>query len=182
MVNWFQFFLNYLKDPQGVAAIAPSSRFVAARVFKHIPSTTKTIVEYGPGNGAITIPLLDKMPTKCKLIAIEKNSDFVNSLKKITDTRLRVVHGFAQDCRKYCKKTDIILSALPFNAFPDKLRHHILAETAKNMGRNSKFIIYLQYTRVLRNYLPKYFKKIEHEFEWRNIPPAHLFICTKPRV
>lgn len=179
-MNWFQFLRVWAKDPRNIGAIAPTSRFVARRVIKHIPASAKTIVEYGPGNGAVTVPVLKAMP-RAQFIAIERNPAFVQTLKKVRHARFKVVHGDARDAAKYAKKPDVILSALPFNAFSEELKHAILANTAKNMRKDSKFIVYLQYSRILEDYLPQYFARIEHDYEARNVPPTHLYVCSEPR-
>ncbi|HSU72259.1 MAG TPA: rRNA adenine N-6-methyltransferase family protein [Candidatus Binatia bacterium] len=181
MANWLTFLGAYIKDPKNIGAITPTSRYVARRVIRQIPATARTIVEYGPGNGAVTLPVLKGMPRSAKLIAIERNPAFVETLKKVRSAKLQVVHGNAQDAAKYAKKPDVILSALPFNSFPESLKHEILANTAKNMRKDSKFVVYLQYSRVLEDYLPQYFSAIEHEYEPRNLPPSHLYICSGPR-
>ena len=174
-----RFLANYIKNPSLVGSITPTSRYVAERVIKMIPKDAKTIVEYGPGDGAVTIPLLNSLKKDCKLIVIEKNKNFAEELRKIKDKRLEVIEGDASDCEKYCKNPDVILSALPFRAFPEQMREKILSSTAKNMKQECKFLIYLQYTNVLSKELPKYFGKIEREHEWRNIPPTNIFICRK---
>jgi phospholipid N-methyltransferase len=181
MANWWQFLRAWVKEPIKIGAVAPTTRYVARRVIKQIPANTKTIVEYGPGNGAVTIPVLKQMPKSAKLIAIERNPDFVKTLQKIRNPRFKVINGDARDGAKYAKKPDIILSALPFNYFPEALKHELLSNTAKNMRKDSKFIVYLQYTRNLEEYLMKYFSNIEHDYELRNIPPTHLYICSGPR-
>lgn len=180
MASWLEFLKAWVTDPVKTGAIAPTSRFVAKRVIRHIPASAKTIVEYGPGNGAVTLPVLKAMP-QAQFIAIERNPAFVQTLKKVRHSRFKIVHGDARDVAKYAKKPDVILSALPFNAFSEELKHAILSNTAKNMRKDSTFIIYLQYSRILEDYLPHYFSKIEHDYEARNVPPTHLYVCSEPR-
>jgi phosphatidylethanolamine/phosphatidyl-N-methylethanolamine N-methyltransferase len=179
-MQWLKFMKTWLKDPMGIGSVAPTSKFVARRVIRLIPRSAKTIVEYGPGTGAVTIPLLGSLGRDVKLYAIEKNPDFVKVMQKVRDPRLTVVHGDALDVSRYCKNPDVILSALPFGNFPPALRHEILKATADALPPNGVFIIYLQYTRILEPLLSRYFKYVTHEFELKNIPPSHLFICRGP--
>jgi phospholipid N-methyltransferase len=182
MASWLQFLQAWVKDPVMIGSIAPTSKHVALKVTNLLGPNVKTVVEYGPGNGAVTIPLLQHLAPDATLYVIERNPDFVKALSTILDRRLKVVHGEAQDTAQHVQKPDVILSALPFAFFPDAVRREILASTAANMRPDTKFIVYLQYSRVLEPLLNEYFSSVEHDFEMRNLPPAHLYTCSGPRA
>ena len=49
------FFLEYLRHPSTIGAVAPSSRWLARKMIEAIRfNRCKCIVEYGPGTGAFT--------------------------------------------------------------------------------------------------------------------------------
>jgi 16S rRNA (adenine1518-N6/adenine1519-N6)-dimethyltransferase len=57
----------------------------------------ETIIEIGPGGGALTFPILEQcQKLNCKLIAIEKDPELVKSLKlKVKSKNLGIVEGNA---------------------------------------------------------------------------------------
>ncbi len=56
----------------------------------------ETVIEIGPGEGALTFPLLEKCRTVgCKLIAIEKDRELVDKLKSLKVAGLEIIGGDA---------------------------------------------------------------------------------------
>ena len=63
--------------------------------------TTRLFVEYGPGVGTFTRPILDRLGPDATLIAIDTNPDFIDYLQRaIDDPRLIAVPGSAADVEK----------------------------------------------------------------------------------
>ncbi|MBI3336835.1 hypothetical protein HYZ98_04720, partial [Candidatus Peregrinibacteria bacterium] len=93
-------FESFLKDP-GVASIAPTSRFGIRKICKLIDfEKAMVIVEYGPGTGVISKPILERMRPDAKLILIETNPELVQMLKEtMQDPRVIVVQGSAENVR-----------------------------------------------------------------------------------
>lgn len=176
------FFMQFLRNPLKTGAIVPTQGWVARRVIGHIPRQIKAVVEYGPGTGAVTLPLLKALPPGCELFAIERNSTFAKKLRNLSKPNLHVIEGNAADCAQYVTTPDVILSALPFRSFSRKQREEVLTATARVLPPHGIFIVYLQYTPFLEQYLHEYFGEITREFEWRNIPPTFIYVCRKPKV
>jgi len=83
----------FLKDKK-VAALVPSTKFIVERVLKRIDwATARVVIEYGPAEGVITKRLLERLPADGVLAAVETNGQFVSTLSKLSDPRLRVFHG-----------------------------------------------------------------------------------------
>ena len=62
---------------------------------------TKLFVEYGPGVGTFTRPILDRLAPDATLVTIDTNADFTQYLtKSIDDPRLVAVTGSAADVEK----------------------------------------------------------------------------------
>src|SRR5512138_2349146 len=73
---------NFLKHPNMVGWVLPSSRFLVNEVLKQIAwGKARVIVEYGPGVGSFTKALLDRMAPDAKLIALELNPEFYSYLQ-----------------------------------------------------------------------------------------------------
>jgi hypothetical protein len=96
-----QFARGFIKHPKMVGSIIPSSRQCIARMLKPVDwAATQVFVEYGPGVGTFTRPVLDQLSPDAKLIAIDTNPDFVAYLRsEIADPRLHCVVGSAADVR-----------------------------------------------------------------------------------
>src|SRR5581483_7775161 len=90
-----QFARGFIKHPVMVGSIIPSSRQCIARMLRPVDwAATKVFVEYGPGVGTFTRPVLERLSPDAVLIAIDTNPDFVAYLRReIADPRLHCVAG-----------------------------------------------------------------------------------------
>jgi len=172
----------FLKDRK-VASIAPSTKFLVERVVKMLPPGVKTIVEYGPADGVVTRDLLAALPDDGVLAAIETNADFVASLGKIRDPRLKVIHGDVQQLADLLKplgldQVDAIVSGIPFSFFKPMPRHQLIHKTEERLRDGGRFIAY-QVTAHLWPLLEYHFPKVDVQFELRNLPPNFIFTGFK---
>ena len=85
-----------------VGSIIPSSRILIEKMLGRVDwENTKVFVEYGPGVGTFTRPILDKLGPDARLVTIDTNADFTRYLKEsIDDPRLIAVNGSAADVEK----------------------------------------------------------------------------------
>jgi phosphatidylethanolamine/phosphatidyl-N-methylethanolamine N-methyltransferase len=98
------FFLKqYLRNPFGTGAVAPSGRQLAKlMVSKIAPQPSEVIVELGPGTGSFTRELLAQGVEPANLILVEFNKEFIKFLKG-EFAGLRIVEGPAQDLPQLLK-------------------------------------------------------------------------------
>lgn len=176
-----QFLKGFLKHPKMVGSIIPSSSWLIARMLAPVDwSTTRLFVEYGPGVGTFTRPLLERLHADATLITIDTNPDFTAYLKgEIDDDRLIAVTGSAADVEKIIaahgfEKADYILSGLPFSTLPKGVGEAIGAATSRVIRPGGAFLVY-QITAKARAFIVPFFERLDTGFEWRNIPPATLF-------
>src|SRR5215207_5552321 len=79
----WQFLRGFLKHPVMVGSIIPSSKLLIDRMLDPVDwDRTKLFVEYGPGVGTFTRPILERLGPDATLIAIDTNPDFVKYLKQ----------------------------------------------------------------------------------------------------
>lgn len=79
------FFNQYIQGPRWIGAIAPSSKYLAAKMVKDIAfDRASCIVEYGPGTGVFTEMMLANIQSGTLLILIENNARFCQLLRKST--------------------------------------------------------------------------------------------------
>ena len=180
LTQWRIFFHQFLNHPGMIGSVIPSSRTLVDAVLEPVDwERARLFVEYGPGVGTFTRPILERMHPDATLIAIDLNLDFVAWLDaQIDDPRLRVVHGSAVDVRRFIREAghqqaDYVLSGLPFSTLPDGVGAAICAETRAALRPGGEFLIY-QYSRYVLRLLTPLFGAISERLEWRNIPPCRV--------
>jgi phospholipid N-methyltransferase len=175
-------FLKTAFKDREVAAIASSSPFVVQRVLEHIKTPPKLVLEYGAGNGVMTKALLKYMPEDGVLVAIESNEVFCEELQKITDARLRVFHGtvqsFYQETQAREVEADVIVSSIPFSFLSKEERNVVVQQTKQALKKQGTFIIFHQYSPLMKKYMQKHFPKVSINFELRNILPCFILFAT----
>ncbi len=166
-----KFILELLKHPRWTGACCQSSKGLAKRMAQKIENS-KNVIEFGPGTGIITHEILRHLPEDSRLTCFEINPLFSKNLKNINDPRLTVINDDAQNCQKYVKDYDCIVSGLPLTTFKKPQRENIIAISSR-----SKKYIQFQYTPFLRKKLKSHFTEVKLNFIPMNIPPAFIYIC-----
>jgi phospholipid N-methyltransferase len=176
-----QFLREFLKHPVMVGSVIPSSRKLIDRMLAPVDwDNTKLFVEYGPGVGTFTRPILERLAPDATLIAIDTNPDFTDFLREsIDDDRLVAVTGSAADVEKILAdrgfgQADYVLSGLPFSTLPPGVGEAIGAATARVIRLGGAFLVY-QFSPKVLDFIAPVFERIERGFEWVNVPPATLF-------
>ena len=177
----WQFLRGFFKHPKMVGSIIPSSRILIERMLGPVDwANTKLFVEYGPGVGTFTRPILDLLGPDAKLVTIDTNPDFTKFLtRSIDDPRLIAVTGSAAEVDKILAErglgqADYVLSGLPFSTLPPGVGEAIAEATAKVIRPGGAFLIY-QFNPKVKDFIEPHFEQIERGFEWINVPPATLF-------
>jgi phospholipid N-methyltransferase len=177
----WEFLRGFLKNPVMVGSVIPSSRVLIDRMLRPVDwDNTRLFVEYGPGVGTFTRPVLDKLGPDGRLVTIDTNGDFTNYLRdSIDDPRLIAVTGSAADVEKILEErglgqADYVLSGLPFSTLPAGVGEDIAEATATVIRPGGAFLVY-QFSPKVKDFIDPHFERIERGFEWVNVPPATLF-------
>lgn len=175
------FFEGFIKHPVMVGSIIPSSRFTIEKMLRPVKwQECKLFVEYGPGVGTFCRPVLDRLPRDGALIVIDTNPLYIDYLRSaISDSRFTAVLGSASDVEEIVKAhghthADYVLSGLPFSTLPDGVGPAIADATHRVIRPGGAFLVY-QFSAKARDYMTRHFKRIDEDFEARNIPPCKLF-------
>ncbi len=185
-------FREFLKSPNKVGAVAPSSRFLASAMLNELDwETLRTVVEYGPGTGAISKYLLRRVQDHQKYFAVELNASFIAGLRRRLP-ELQVFNESVSDIRSICDRekvdwVDGIISGLPWTSFPESLQEELLEATLSVLADKGQFVTFayvhglpLQNARRFRRRLKETFSSVKvSPVIWRNVPPAIFYSCRK---
>jgi phospholipid N-methyltransferase len=181
----WQFLRGFLKNPVMVGSVIPSSRVLIDRMLEPVDwANTRLFVEYGPGVGTFTRPVLDRLAPDARLVTIDTSPDFTRYLmQSIDDPRLIAVTGSAADVEAILAErnlgpADYVLSGLPFSTLPPGVGDDIAAATANVIRPGGAFLVY-QFSPKVRDFIEPHFARIKRGFEWVNVPPATLFWAYK---
>lgn len=176
---------NFLKHPNMVGWMLPSSPSVVNTVLAQVDwSGVKVIVEYGPGIGTFTRPILDRMRPDAILIALETNQDFFSLLRdRICDPRFRLFNESATEvesalARLELTHADCVVSGIPFKTLREDLREVIVSETHRVLRPDGQFLVY-QLSDVVLPYLERAFGSVSQNLERRSLLPARMFYCAR---
>lgn len=182
--NRLTFLRGFLRRPQQVGSVIPSSRFLEQRIVRRAgAATARTVVELGPGTGGTTRALLDVMPEESRLLAVELNPDYLPVIRAIDDPRVVVFEGSAVDIRRALSEhglpaADLVVSGIPFSTMPEEVARAILREVGEALAPGGRFVAYQFRDRVLtlgREILGP----AEIELELLNVPPMRVYRWDK---
>ncbi len=181
----FLFARNFLRHPNMVGWVLPSSRFLVNEVLKQIDwKRARVIVEYGPGVGAFTTKVLERMRPDARLIALEVNPEFCRFLQSsLKDDRLHVLNESATEidavlARLGLPHADYVISGIPFKTIAPHLGDTIVRKTHSVLRPSGRFLVY-QFSGAVLPYLERVFNVVSRDFELLNILPARLFYCAR---
>lgn len=177
------FFQGFLRRPQSVGSVIPSSRFLERRILKLAEiGRNDTVVELGPGTGGTTRALLNELGPRGRLLSIEVDREFVELLREIDDPRLIPHHGSAENIAQILKShglrdPDIVISGIPFSTMPAETGRKIVREIHRVLPEGKTFVAYQLRDRVAELATPV-FGKPEVSLELINIPPMRVYKWT----
>ncbi len=149
----FQFFLEFIKHPKKIGAVAPSGKALAKKMMKPIQfEHAHCIVEYGSGMGSFTRELIKRKNPDTKLFLIENNSVFYRRLKREFGEKEGVflIFDSAEKINTYLKKygvdtADYIVSGLPFTSLPAGVSKNIMEATQSDRQEGKIYYFSVQY-------------------------------------
>lgn len=175
---------NFLRHPHMLGSLIPSSRHLVDAVLAPMDwARARVIVEYGPGVGTLTAEILRRMRSDARLVVIETNQEFVQFMEtSLPDNRLHLEHDSAENVaailrRRALPRADYILSGIPLGSMPKDLQARIATASRDALDANGEFHVY-QFTSRVLPVLRQTFPVVRRGVEFRNFPPAQLFVCS----
>ena len=124
-VTAVRFFGRFLRSPGTIGAILPSSGSLAKRIVSDIQKNPRLpprrILEIGPGTGAFTDKILDRLNPDDTLHLVEFDQNLATQLRQ-KYKGIRMVKVFHRSILDHSvpenRKYDHVVSGLPLNSFP----------------------------------------------------------------
>ena len=191
------FFQESMRSLGPTASMFPSSRYLANALTRPIDfRRARTVVELGPGTGAVTKEILKHLRPDGKLFAIDINPIFIAHLRATCDDpRLVLLRGSATDLVSLLAQHDIssvdaVVSSLGLSGMEHRARMFILRQIGACLAPHGTMTQY-QYAGHFEipklrlggfneaRFLRRFFADVSVGHVIRNLPPALVFTCRK---
>ncbi len=186
------FLRQFLRNPRSVGAIAPSSRKLGEEILAAADIEDRaTVVEFGPGTGAFTSLIHERLQPGQRYIGIEKNQRFATFLAErfpdMTFVCESVENLDSIAAREGITSIDAIICGLPWASLPLIVQDGTFEAMRSLLPPDAVFctFAYLQGLLLpgassLRRRLNKEFDKVTRSsVVWLNIPPAFFYVCRR---
>ncbi|MEK7917136.1 rRNA adenine N-6-methyltransferase family protein [Burkholderia contaminans] len=181
--DWMLFLRTWLRHPRRVGALAPSGPALAALITADIPRDGATVIELGAGTGVFTRALLARGVTSDRLVLVEADPAFANTLRhqfpalrvmQMDAAQLGMTGDFFGGAR-----ADAIVSGLPLVAMPvERAVAIVRCAFARHLAADGAFY---QFTYVPRCPIPARdleamrIRAVRVGVAWMNFPPAIVY-------
>lgn len=184
------FFGSFLRRPLRVGAFAPSSPALARAMLRGADlKNARAVVEFGPGTGAFTRLILDRIGRQTAFIALELGERQVRRLQRRFPA-LHVYHDSAEKIQHYLarhhrRQADCIISGLPWGNMPARAQRRIFDATLASLAPGGTFTTFcyahaawLPGSRGFHRWIDRHFAEVQtSRIIWRNAPPAFVYRC-----
>jgi len=185
---------EFLRAPFRTATVVASSPALAAAMTDVVADyDAPVVVELGPGTGAFTRPIQERLGGSGRHIALEINPQLARPLARRCSA-VEVVEADARDLPRTLAvrgltSCDVVVSGLPWAAMPATAIHPplvtVVAESLADDG------VYTQFTYAWSRRLPParrqladlraHFGEVQvSSVIWANFPPAFVYRCRRP--
>lgn len=179
------FLSKFLQHGKTIASVWPSSRMLARATIKEVDwDKARVIVELGAGTGAITKEAVARLKPHTRLLAIERDVDFVGVLRERFSglKNVEIIHGDVCEIesileRRHITKVDYFLSGLPTPHLPPAVRKPMLAGVRKYMSPQGVYSNITEVPLLYRGHYRGWFENVEFQFVPVNIPPGGVYHC-----
>ena len=172
-----------LRAPMTIGAVAASGRPLARAATAPVPASADVVVvELGPGTGAMTGPITERLAGHGRQLAVEVNARLASALSA-RHPAVEVVHADAAGlgavlADRGIGHADVVVSGLPWAAFGAQQQDHLLDAVTDTLAPGGAFTtfayVHSRWTPAARRFR----QQLEARFEevvagrtvWRNLP------------
>jgi phosphatidylethanolamine/phosphatidyl-N-methylethanolamine N-methyltransferase len=203
LADYKAFLTQFLRNHETTGSVIPSGRALATALCRHVGegSSGQCILEAGPGTGAVTGSIIDRMRHDDELWMVELNPTFAAHLReafrnrpsfRAVADRCHLVEGSVHELT-HEGQFDLVVSGLPLNNFSSEEVRNIL-EAYSRLLKPTGILSFFQYILIRpakmmvsdgreRHRLKGVGDAIEHvlgerefarELVWPNVPPASV--------
>lgn len=182
----------FLRRPTSVGAISPSSAALAREMLEGCAlGRSDTVVELGPGTGAFTRLILERIGQQTTFFALELDEGLCRTLERRFPS-LSVHNDSAENIAEYLdvhgkSSADCILSGLPWASLPMGVQDRIFEAVLSSLKPGG---IFATFGYVHARWFPnaqKFRRRLEASFAevrmsrvvWKNFPPAFIYRCRR---
>jgi phosphatidylethanolamine/phosphatidyl-N-methylethanolamine N-methyltransferase len=184
-----RFLGEFVRQPLTVGAFWPSSKSLSRLVVGSCAiKPGDTVVELGPGTGAFTELILDRLRGQSRFLAVELNASNVATLRR-RFPRTHIVHDSAQNLTEHLGRgrADCVISGLAWGNMLPRTQHGIFKAILRSLAPGGQFVAFAYLHAVwfptsvrFRRRLLRVFKRVETTpIVWRNLPPAFVYRCWR---
>lgn len=190
-IGRWAFFRQWLKNPLRVAAVSPSSPFLARQMIAELPAGTQKVIELGGGTGAITEILLKHGISPEHLLVLELNEELhVHLSARFPDVNIQLgdardLHRIASEAQFFADgMADAVVSGLGLLSMPRAAQKEILQAAFACLKPEGRFIqfTYGPASPVSNDVVEELdLNSRRAGFTWLNMPPATVFVYRRRR-
>ena len=186
-------FSRFLRSPRTVGAVSASSRALANEMVHAVEfGADARIVELGPGTGALTVAIVERLTSRDRFLAVDIDPAFVKQIRQRWPA-IECICASAEDLVPLVEDramwpVDHIISGLPFTSLPVPMTDRILASVAGSLRPGGTFTTF-QY--VYAHSMPAavaFRRKMSERMRQqpsrrlviRNVPPAWILTWRRP--
>ena len=179
----------FIREPLTVGSFWPSSAALSQAVVDSCDfKPDDTVVELGPGTGAFTEPLLQRLDQRGRLLALEISATNIELLRR-RFPRCRVIHDSAENLASHLDggKADCIISGLAWGNMLPAAQDQIFDAMLNSLAPDGQFVafgyihaVWYPTTLRFRRHLFSCFRRVETTpIIWQNLPPAFVYRCWR---
>jgi phosphatidylethanolamine/phosphatidyl-N-methylethanolamine N-methyltransferase len=175
------FLRSWMEKPLATGAVTPSGKPLARAMASFVdPDLDGSVIELGPGTGAVTAALVEQGIDPERLVLVEFNPSFCRLLRA-RYPEATVVQGDAYAIRRLAgslirRPAAAVVSSLPLFTKPMKFRLRLVNDAFDLMHPGAPFI---QFTYAVVPPIPKELEGATTECSeriWLNLPPARVWV------
>jgi phosphatidylethanolamine/phosphatidyl-N-methylethanolamine N-methyltransferase len=180
------FLQEWIANPQGVGAVAPSSPKLAEAMAQWLPADPDSyVLELGPGTGVVTEALLRRGLRQERLVAIEQNVNMARMLRE-KFPQAHIITGDAWKLddllrrrREPVEKVGAVVSSLPLLNFPRVDAERLADKIRDILEPQGKWVQFTYRIHKLRPRGATSFRLHATKVVWFNLPPARVSVFAK---
>lgn len=202
MHSKIKFIKQAIKNYSQIWAVFPSSRFLAKRMVKQYQiEKAQTIVEFWAWTWVFTKDIFKiatppaLLPSNLRGIDGEfSDSKNIFIIEKDNELYKTILHKFPEQkdflynedmlnlkkilSNKSINNIDLIISWIPFRSLPKEIFKNLMEEVLPEIVWKNTIFVQFSYMKNTKEMFEKYFKNIETEVCYLNIPRAFVFTCS----